>query len=90
MIRVLVNYQGRVQGVGFRATTQSIARGHPVTGWVRNEHDGSVSLVAEGLSGDIDRFLADVRNRLGSDISREDRSTAPATREFTEFEIRRV
>ncbi len=89
MIRVIVNYQGRVQGVGFRATAQSIARRFPVTGWVRNEADASVMLLAEGSSDDIDQFLAAVRSQLGSHIAREDRNTAPATQEFTEFEIRR-
>lgn len=89
VIRVLVNYQGRVQGVGFRATARGIARRFPVAGWVRNEADGSVALVVEGLPEDVEQFLAAVQTRLQAYIEREDRSTAPPTREFIDFEIRR-
>jgi acylphosphatase len=31
-MRVAVNYQGRVQGVGFRATARDVMVGQPVTG----------------------------------------------------------
>ena len=41
-------FHGRVQGVGFRYTTHRIARGFPVTGFVRNLTDGTVELVACG------------------------------------------
>jgi acylphosphatase len=39
---------GLVQGVCFRAYTQDEALRLGLTGWVRNRHDGSVELVAEG------------------------------------------
>ena len=31
----VVYYSGMVQGVGFRATAEMIARHHPIRGWVR-------------------------------------------------------
>ena len=40
--------RGRVQGVGFRASTVRQAGRLGLTGWVRNEPDGSVRVVAEG------------------------------------------
>jgi hypothetical protein len=46
--RITVRYEGRVQGVGFRYTAVSLAQNLDLTGWVKNEFDGSVSLVAEG------------------------------------------
>ena len=35
-VRAVV-FHGRVQGVGFRWTTQTVAERFPVRGWVRNE-----------------------------------------------------
>ena len=47
VLRQRVIFRGRVQGVGFRATTASIARRHPVVGYVKNMPDGAVELIAE-------------------------------------------
>lgn len=47
-VRLSARITGRVQGVGFRNFTQRRARRLGVTGWVRNERDGSVRLEAEG------------------------------------------
>jgi acylphosphatase len=69
---LLVRYQGSVQGVGFRATVRRIAQGHPVRGWVKNEADGSVSLIATAESAALDVFLHAIRkSRLGGMIDRE-------------------
>lgn len=40
--------QGRVQGVGFRFFVQSQAQDLGVTGWVKNMHDGSVTMELQG------------------------------------------
>ena len=67
-VRMEVVFRGRVQGVFFRATTQRIAAGFPVAGWVRNEPDGSVRLVAEGRreawQGLLDHVLAERREHV--------------------------
>lgn len=89
MIRWQIRFTGRVQGVGFRATTQWISRSHPVTGWVRNEPDGGVLLVAEGEPDHLEAFLRAIRDRMEGRIRAEDRQVAQATGEFTGFEVRR-
>ena len=47
---------GRVQGVGFRRYVARWARRLALAGWVRNEPDGSVRLVAEGDRAALDRL----------------------------------
>src|SRR5688572_25939207 len=59
--RSTVLYSGRVQGVGFRYTTRSIARKYQVSGFVRNLPDGRVELVAEGAAHELEAFLGEVR-----------------------------
>jgi acylphosphatase len=85
--RHTATYTGHVQGVGFRYTAHSIARGHAVTGYVRNLSDGRVELVAEGDRHDVDDFLEAVRDRLGNHIHDERQDIGPTTGEFNSFEI---
>ncbi len=87
-LRTTVHYSGRVQGVGFRYTARSIARGYPVTGYVCNLPDGRVELVAEGERAELDAFLVEVRDRFFNNIRDERRDTQPATSEYSGFEIR--
>lgn len=68
----LVKYVGTVQGVGFRDTTRRIAGGFKVRGWVKNEPDGSVALIATADERELEAFLKAVRaSRLGPLIERE-------------------
>jgi len=47
---------GQVQGVWFRAACQAHATALGLTGWVANQPDGSVEVVAEGPVESLDRF----------------------------------
>jgi acylphosphatase len=86
-IRRVTYFAGRVQGVGFRYTTQASAAGFEVTGFVRNLADGRVELVAEGLADELDRFLAAVEDAMrGNIIDRQSHDT-PTSGEFTCFRI---
>ena len=49
--------KGRVQGVMFRDFAQRNARKRGVVGWVKNELDGSVSLVAEGDEATLKEYI---------------------------------
>ena len=53
----LVFYEGRVQGVGFRATVRWIAEGFEITGSVKNLPDGRVELLAQGDVNEVNDFL---------------------------------
>jgi len=86
--RRIVYYTGRVQGVGFRYTTQRIAGRFDVVGFVRNLADGRVELVAEGERHELAVFLDEIRERLGQYIRDERIDTQPATGEFAAFAIR--
>ncbi|MFW8636899.1 acylphosphatase [Cribrihabitans pelagius] len=47
-VAVRARVTGRVQGVAFRAWTRAEALRHGLTGWVRNEPDGSVRALLMG------------------------------------------
>ena len=63
-VRHRVYYSGRVQGVGFRYTSQRMADEHAVAGYVRNLPDGRVELVAEGDPKAVEGLLAAIRRQM--------------------------
>jgi acylphosphatase len=60
-VRRRARFSGRVQGVGFRFTCHSLARGFELAGYVRNLPDGDVELVAEGDPIELDRFVEAIK-----------------------------
>jgi acylphosphatase len=57
MVRKRVIVHGRVQGVFFRDTTRRTAESRGVSGWVRNNPDGSVEAVFEGSAEAVDAMV---------------------------------
>lgn len=55
--RVHAIVSGRVQGVGYRASTAHEAQRLGLVGWVRNLPDGSVELEAEGPPDQVAALL---------------------------------
>lgn len=49
---------GKVQGVFFRASAKSEAEKFGLTGFARNEPDGSVYIEAEGKKEKLDKFVS--------------------------------
>ncbi len=87
-MRYEVSFRGKVQGVGFRATAKDFARGFPISGWVRNEPDGAVMLVAEGSEEDLDRFLDALRQAMHDKIRSEELEVFEVERGYSGFEVR--
>ena len=86
--RLHVIYTGRVQGVGFRYTTKSVATGFEVTGIVRNLPDGRVELVAEGAKEELETFQQAIRDAgLARLIAHEQTGWGEAKSEFRGFQI---
>ncbi len=81
-------FTGRVQGVFFRATAQEIARRYDVTGWVRNDRDGSVRCVVEGEAAELDRFVAAIQLAKQANMDNTDITRLDATGEFDGFSVR--
>ena len=80
MITVSACYEGKVQGVGFRASVLSLAKGFEVTGWVKNLPDGRVELLVSGEKAEVEEFLQGIReSHLAGHIENE--SILPTTHE---------
>jgi acylphosphatase len=56
-----VRITGGVQGVGFRVWTRDEALRLGLTGWVRNEEDGSVAALIAGPGGAISTMIERLR-----------------------------
>ena len=83
--------KGRVQRVGFRMFVEDAARRENLRGYVRNQHDGSVEVMAEGDIDAMQRFeLALRRGPSGARVDDvETMEMAPAGR-FAAFDFRTV
>lgn len=72
IIRKHINFYGHVQGVGFRYRAKYAANGIGVTGWVRNEYDGSVEMEIQGTEEQIHQVLKMINQGTYIDIQRMD------------------
>lgn len=88
--RLSARITGRVQGVGFRNFTRRRARRLGLTGWVRNEPDGSVRLEAEGPREVLDDLVEAVHQgpRMAA-VDDVEVAWDDATDEFEVFQVRR-
>ncbi|WP_054950625.1 acylphosphatase [Numidum massiliense] len=68
MIRSHLLVHGHVQGVGFRYFTLQQAQSLEITGWVKNNVDGTVEIEAQGESEQLKRFIERVKK--GSPFSK--------------------
>lgn len=87
--RVNILVSGYVQGVFYRATVLNGAKELNLTGFVKNEEDGKVMIIAEGKEDDLEKFIERVkRGSLLANISKTEVKWDKAQGEFKDFEIR--
>jgi len=83
-----IKVAGRVQGVGFRYFALQLAKQGAITGWIKNEPDGTVSLDAEGTKTDLDGFIDSLKTGAMSGYVRSlTVEWLPRSMNYTTFEI---
>jgi len=82
-----VVFRGHVQGVGFRYQTLDVAKGFDVSGFVRNEIDGSVTLEVEGEIQEVHEFIDAVVEELRSYIRESEETSENREPLFNGFRI---
>ena len=86
--RLEANVRGRVHGVGFRYFVVTRAMRMGLTGFVANDQDGSVRVVAEGSRGDLEDLMEALREGPASAIvERVDEAWLPYTGHWGTFSI---
>jgi acylphosphatase len=80
--------RGRVQRVGFRFFAEEAARREGIHGYVRNQHDGSVEIAAEGDLDALVRFERAIRRGpAGARVDEVETTDAPAPGGFVRFSV---
>lgn len=87
--RVRARIYGRVQGVAFREYTRQEAVRLGLSGWVGNRPDGTVEVVCEGVSSQVDDLIAWLAvGSPYSSVSRVECSEEPPRDDTLSFFIR--
>lgn len=61
-IRKEFHFEGNVQNIGFRFEVQSHAKPLSITGYAKNNEDGTVTAQLQGNLEDINRVISDLHN----------------------------
>ncbi|CDQ39870.1 MULTISPECIES: acylphosphatase [Virgibacillus] len=88
-MNVHAKISGKVQGVGFRFSAKQKADEIGITGWIRNNPDGTVELEAQGENKQLDQFLKDLSKGLNPAIKVQevDQSKFESSTNFNSFKI---
>lgn len=90
--RLRLRFVGQVQGVGFRWTSLGVARDLGLTGWVRNEADGSVSMELQGEPSHVGAFFSqmlEAYRRYPIRYTVDEREDIPVVPGEDDFQVRR-
>lgn len=82
-----IKVYGRVQGIFFRTTAREEAEKLNITGFARNESDGSVYIEAEGDEDKLNKFLEWCHK--GSPLAKVEKieTTKGNFKKFSQFEV---
>jgi acylphosphatase len=87
--RIVLKIYGEVHGVSFRYYTQQKARSLNLIGWVRNEPDGTVKIMAEGEEKNLKKLVDWCYNGVRfAKVDKVEVKWEEASGEFKEFEIK--
>ncbi len=79
---------GRVQGVGFRWFVEAEASRIGVAGWVRNNQDGTVEVLASGSKDQLDQLYSVLhRGPRAARVDRVEVEEAELTQDLKSFRI---
>ncbi|MBR0515438.1 MAG: acylphosphatase [Eubacterium sp.] len=81
-------FRGNVQGVGFRYTAKYAARAYGMTGWVRNNYDGSVEMELQGEPELFQKVLQEIYGGTYIDINDIERKRIPVEDGENSFKVR--
>jgi acylphosphatase len=89
LTRLEATVYGLVQGVYFRQYTWQQARQLNLVGWVANQPDGTVRVVAEGSEAALRQLLAFLhRGSPAARVERVESAWSAATGTFVAFQVR--
>ena len=80
-IRKRMVFHGRVQGVGVRYTARHLAASLGLTGWVRNEYDGTVHMEVQGRKTMIYKLMEGLNRGMYISIDWIDEKDIPVIEE---------
>lgn len=87
---VIARVTGRVQGVSFRAWTQAEANRRGLTGWVRNETDGSVTTLLCGSENHVAEMIELLHEGPNSAwVAGVTKETVELTENYARFDVKR-
>ena len=89
MHEVQMKVYGNVQGVGLRYSTREKPRQLSLTGWVKNEPDGSVIILAQGDKENLEKLVQWINTTpMLAQVEKVETNWQNPGEIFTNFEIR--
>ena len=87
-VRKRVVFHGRVQGVGFRYTARFAADSLGLTGWVKNNYDGTVEMEVQGSELRVNKLLVQLRSDRFIRVEWIDTTNLPLVENERKFRVK--